>query len=256
MLAGRDDHRDVVLANDVVGHAYIVEVVDLDHDVVEPAIGARNSEGHGVIAIVAMHEDQADAPFAAADLVFDAAAHSELSIEALRGRHVALADDAMAQAAGAGLEAPMHPASGMEGLVELGQWAVKDLDRIAVGVGQLEDFEHSTLLGFVLGTDAELYSRFGELTLHLREFVGACHAESQVCEVVAAVSMQRDAMMEIVHPQVASIGLAFIGDLKAHDIGCEVLPCCEVFHADAHVTQLSYLNHSFSSKRCHSSYLR
>src|SRR6202044_2967378 len=110
MLAGRDDHRDVVLANDVVGHAYIVEVVDLDHDMVEPAIGARNSQGHRGIGIVAMREDQPDAPFAAADLVFDAAAHAELSIEALGGRHAALADDAMAQAAAAGLEAPMHPA--------------------------------------------------------------------------------------------------------------------------------------------------
>src|SRR5277367_4169527 len=146
MLAGRDDHRDVVLANDVVGHAYIVEVVDLYHDMVEPAIGARNSEGHGVIAIVAMHEDQADAPFAAADLVFDAAAHSELGIEALGGRHIALANDAMAQAAAASLEAPMHRAAGMKRLVEFGQRAVKDLDRIAVGVTELEDFEHSTLL--------------------------------------------------------------------------------------------------------------
>src|SRR5271156_2900356 len=250
MLAGRDDHRDVVLANDVVGHAYIVEVVDLDHDMVEAAIGSRNSEGHRVIAFVAMHEDQADAAFAAADLVFNAAAHSELSIEALRGRHVALADDAMAQAAAASLEASMHRAAGMKRLVEFGQGAVKDLDRIAVGVGQLQDFEYSTLLGFVLGTSAELYSRFGKLTLHLREFVGACHAKSQVCEVVAAVSMQHDAMMKIVHSQVASIGLAFLDDLEADDIGCEVLPCREVFHADAHVTQLSYLNHSFSSKRC------
>src|SRR5271170_6733451 len=170
MLAGSDGHRDVVLANDIVGHAYIVEVVDLDHDMVEPAIGARNSESHRVIAIVAMHEYQADAPFAAADLVFDAAAHSELGIEALGSCHVALADDAMAQASAAGLEAPMHRAAGMERLVELGQRAVKDLDRIAVGVGQLQDFEHSTLLGFVLRTDAEFYSRLGELTLHLREF--------------------------------------------------------------------------------------
>src|SRR5271156_1700413 len=156
MLAGRDDHRDVVLTNDVVGHAYIVEVVDLDHYVVEASIGSRNSEGHRVIAFVAMHEDQADASFAAADLVFDAAAHSELSIEALGGRHVALADDAVAQAAGTGLEAPMHPAAGMERLVEFGQRAVKDLDRIAVRVSGLEDFEYSTFLGFVLGTDAEL----------------------------------------------------------------------------------------------------
>ena len=91
---------------------------------------------------------------------------------------------------------------------------MKDLDRIAVGVAQLEDFEHSTLVGFVLGADAKLYPRFGQLTLHLREFVGAGDAESQVCEVVAAVGMQHDPMMQVVHPQVASIGLAFVGQFE------------------------------------------
>ena len=54
----------------------------------------------------------------------------------------------------------MHRAAGMERLAELHQRSVKNLDRIAVGVVELEDFEHTALLGFVLGTDAELYSGF------------------------------------------------------------------------------------------------
>ena len=96
----------------------------------------------------------------------------------------------MAESAGAGFESAMHRAPGMERLAELSQRSVKNLDGIAVGVAELEDFEHATLFSLVLGADTELYSRFGQLTLHLREFVGACYAKTQVSEVVAAVGMQ------------------------------------------------------------------
>src|SRR5579859_5531403 len=115
-----------------------------------------------------------------------------MSVEALGRIDVALAHDAVAEAAGAGFEPPMHRAAGMERLGELGQRAVKDLDRIAARVIELQNLEHAALVGFVLGTDAALYSGFGQLPLHLREFVGAGDAKAQVCEVVAAVSMQRD----------------------------------------------------------------
>ena len=198
-----------------------------------------------MIAVVAMHEDQADGTLAGAELVLDAAAHSELRIEALRSIDVALANDAMAESAGAGLETPVHRAPGMERLAELSQRAVKNLDWIAVGVIELEDFEHSTLVGFVVGTDAELYSRLGQLTLHLREFVGASDAEAEVCQVVAAVGMQHEPMMQVVHPQVASIGLAFIGQLEADDASREIFPRVEIFHPDSHVAQLCYLDHLF-----------
>src|ERR1700722_15592956 len=160
VFAGRDSHRDFVLAHKVVGHADVVEVVHLEHDVVEPAIPTRNSEGNRVIAVVAMHEDQSDGPFAAAKFVLDAAAHSEVSIEALGRIDVALAHDAMAKSAGAGFESPMHRAAGMERLAELSHRSVKNLDRIAVRIAQLENFEHSTLIGFILGADAEFYPRF------------------------------------------------------------------------------------------------
>src|SRR5271156_4921182 len=160
VLAGRDSHRDLVLAHEVVGHPDVIEVVHLEHDVVEPAITARDSEGNGVIAVVAMHEHEPYRPLAAAKLVLDAAAHSEVCIEALGRIDVALAHDTMAESAAAGLESPMHRAAGMERLAVLHQRSVKDLDGIAVGVAQLEDFEHPTLAGFVFGTDAELYPRF------------------------------------------------------------------------------------------------
>src|SRR5260221_648377 len=161
MLAGRNSHRDFVLADQVVGHAYVVEIFHFDHDVVEPAIAARDSEGDGVIAVVAMHEDQSDGPLAGVKFVLDAATHSELSIEALGRIDVALAHDAMAESAAASLETSMHRTSRMKRLAELHQRAVKDFDWIAVGVAQLENFQHAALVRFVLGTDAELYSRLG-----------------------------------------------------------------------------------------------
>ena len=137
--------------------------------------------------------------------------------------------------AGAGLEAPMHRAAGMERFAELSERAVKNFDRIAVGVIELDDFEHSTFVGFLGGADAELDSRLSQLTLHLREFVGAGDAEAEVAEVVAAVGMHHDPMMQVVHPQVASIGLAFIGQLEADDAGREMFPRIEVFNPDSHV---------------------
>src|SRR5208283_3869037 len=167
MLAGRNSHRDLVLANQVIGHAYVVEIVHLDHEVVDSAIAARDYEGNRVVAFVAVHENQPDGALAAAKLVLDAAAHSELSVKALGRVDVALSHDTVPESARARLEPPMHRAAGMERLAELSQRAVIDLDRIAVGVIELEDFEHPALVSFVFGTDAKLYSRFGELALHL-----------------------------------------------------------------------------------------
>src|SRR5271166_3819925 len=119
VLAGSNRHRDVVLAHQVIGHAHVVEVIDLEHDVVESAIDGRDAEGNRVIALVAMHEDEPYCALAAAKLVLDAAAHSELSIEALGRFDVALAHDAVAESAAAGLEPSMHRAAGMERLAEL-----------------------------------------------------------------------------------------------------------------------------------------
>src|SRR5208282_1028235 len=160
MLAGRDSHRDFVLANQVVGHTYVVKVVHFDHQVVDAAV-VRDSKGHCVVTIVAMHEYDPCCPLAAAELVLDAAAHPEVRIESLRSVHVALADDAMSHSAGAGLETSMHRATGMERLAELSERAVKNLDRIAVWVVQLQHFEHSTFFSLLRSSDAELDSRLG-----------------------------------------------------------------------------------------------
>src|SRR5271155_5506562 len=234
MLARRDRHRNFILANQVVGHADVVEVVHLDHYMVEPAVASGNSECDRVIAVVAMHEDQPGA-LALADCVLDAAAHSELHVEAPGRLDVALADDAVAQAAAARLEASMHAAAWMERLAELSERAMINLDWISVGVAQLHHFEHSALVGLVVRAYAELDSTFGQLTLHLRELVGTGNAQSQVCEVVAAVGMQHDPMMQIVHPQVASIRLALVGHLEADDVAREIFPRGEVLHPDSHV---------------------
>src|ERR1700689_4116888 len=149
VLARRNRHRNVVLAHQVIGHADVVEVVHLEHDVVEAAIGAWDSEGNGVVAVVAIHKDQPDGSFAAAKFVLDAAAHPEMLIKASSRVDVALANDAMAQPSAASLEAPMHRAPRMERLAELSQRPVKNLDWISVGIVQLEGFEYGTLVGLL-----------------------------------------------------------------------------------------------------------
>ena len=88
-----------MLADEVVGQPDIVESIDLDHDVVEAAALRTDTEGDGVVAIVAVHEDGRDDIFAHAELVFDATAHPEGGVEALRSRRIILADDAVAEAA-------------------------------------------------------------------------------------------------------------------------------------------------------------
>src|ERR1700689_4158142 len=169
VLARRNRHRNVVLAHQVIGHADVVEVVHLEHDVVEAAIGAWDSEGNGVVAVVAIHKDQPDGSFAAAKFVLDAAAHPEMLIKASSRVDVALANDAVTEASGASLESPMHRAARMERLVELNQRPVKNLDWISVGVVELEDFGHATLVAFLDRADPEFNSRLGWRPLILRE---------------------------------------------------------------------------------------
>ena len=49
----------------------------------------------------------------------------------------------------------------MERLAELSQRPVKNLDWISVGIVELEDFEHATLVGFLDRADPEFNSRLG-----------------------------------------------------------------------------------------------
>ena len=87
----------------------------------------------------------------------------------------------------------------MKRLAKLHQRSVKDLDRVAAGIVELEDLEHAAFLGFFVGTETELDSGVRELTLHLGEFFGAGNAETEVCEIVTAVIMDNDPMMQVVH---------------------------------------------------------
>src|SRR5208282_6223544 len=137
VFARRNCHRDLVLADQVIGHAYVIKVVHFDHEMVDSAIRAADSERNRVVAFVAVHEDQLDGPLAGAKLVLYAPTHSQMSIEALGRVDVALSHDTVPESARARLEPPMHRAAGMERLAELSQRAVIDLDRIAVGVIEL-----------------------------------------------------------------------------------------------------------------------
>src|SRR5712692_452645 len=156
---------------------------------VDSSLGSRDSEGDSVISLITMHEDGGHHTLANADLVFDAATHAQKAIEAICGIDIFLTDNTVAQSARSGLEATMHPASRMERFARLHFWPVEDLDRRPVWIVQLENFEHVTFRGLVFGADSILYSCFRQPMLHLGKFLGACHSEAQVRQVVAAVGM-------------------------------------------------------------------
>ena len=108
---------------------------------------------------------------------------------------------------------------------------VEDFHRRPVRVGQLEHCEHVPFRGLVCGADAILDSCFRQLLLHLGKFLGAGHAEAQVRQVVAAVGMQDEAVMPIVHAQVAAVAFALLRQLQADESRGEVLPRFEVLHS-------------------------
>src|ERR1700722_20268094 len=243
MFARRDRDRQFVLADEVVGQPDIVESIDLDHDVVEAAALRTDAEGDGVVAIVAVHEDGRDDIFAHAELVFDATAHPEGGVEALRSRRIILADDAVAEAARGGFEATVHRAAGMKRFAELDLGAVEDFDRVPARVGELHHFEDAPLSGFLLGSDAELDAGGFELTLHLSELGGAGDAETEVFEIIGAVVVEHESMVPVVHAQVAAVAFTVVGQLHPENSRGEAFPFVEPLYADTHVAQLGYLDH-------------
>jgi hypothetical protein len=176
--------------------------------VVEAPTLGTDTECNAVITIIAVHEDRRDHILAHAEFVFDAAAHSERGIEALRGGRIVLAHDAMAETTGGGFEASMHPAPRMKRLTELDFGAVKDLDRVAAWVRQLHHFEHAPLGRLIFRADADLDAGGLELMLHLGELRGAGHAEAEVFEVVGPGVVKYESVMPVVHSQVAAVAFA------------------------------------------------
>ena len=79
--------------------------------------------------------------------------------------------------------------------------------------------------------------------LHLTEFSGPCHPEAQVHQIVAVVSVEHDAMMPIIHPEVAAVALFVLDQFHADDPGGKVFPFIGILHPDTHVAQLGYLDH-------------
>src|SRR5258708_30767538 len=128
---------------------------------IDSPLRSGDPERHAVIALVTMHEDQLKRSLCHSHLVFGSAAHPQLSIEALRRLNVFFTYDAVADAARAGLEPPVHRAPRMKRLAELHLWPMEYLDRVAVGIVQFEDFEHAALFGFLIRADAKLYARRG-----------------------------------------------------------------------------------------------
>src|SRR5579871_5988078 len=111
VFARRDPDRKLVAARDIIGEADVIEVVHFNHQVIDALVGTADPERDRMIALIAMHKYGRRRMRSHPELVFNAAAHSQSSIEAKRGIDVAFADNAMAHATVAGLEASVHSAS-------------------------------------------------------------------------------------------------------------------------------------------------
>ena len=77
----------------------------------------------------------------------------------------------------------------------------------------------------------------------LLELLRAGDAEAEHVQVVGAVLVEEDAVVPVVHAQIAAAGLALVDHLQAHDLGGEALPLSQVFDTQPDVTQLSHLDH-------------
>src|SRR5262249_49799601 len=75
----------------------------------------------------------------------------------------------------------------------------------------------------------------------------ARHPEAQVHEVVGRIGVKDDAMVPVVHPQIAAVTGAFVDDFHREDVSGEFFPRLEVFHPEAHVSEFSYLDHFIAS---------
>src|SRR5262249_39825543 len=182
VLPELDAHGNIRVAYQVVGEPDVVEVVDLEHDVVQSLVGGADAPGDRVIAGVAVHEVELQRTSAGPELVLDAAAQPERLVEAHTGGGIPLAGDAVTQPTAAGDELAVHAAPGVEGLGEPYQRAVEDLDRVAVRVAELHHLEHATVLRLLQRADAKRNACFGELRLHRGELVRACDAEPEIRE--------------------------------------------------------------------------
>src|SRR5438093_7635901 len=134
---------------------------------IDAPLGSRDAEGDCMLTLITMHEDGGDDTLTHANLIFDAAAHSQQVIETISSLDIFLTDNAVAQSAGAGLETPMHPAPRMERLTGLHFRPVEDFHRRPVRVGQLEHCEHVPFRGLVCGAYAILDSCFRQFLLQL-----------------------------------------------------------------------------------------
>src|SRR5260370_1247084 len=89
-------------------------------------------------------------------------------------------------------------------------------------ISHTDVIEIPTLLGFLARKDPKFYPRLGQLSLHRGEFLGARDPKTQVRKIVAAVGVQDDPMMLIIHPQIATIGFAVVHQFHANYTSREI----------------------------------
>ena len=245
VFAGGNGDRDLMLADDLVGQAHIVQIVHLDHNVIQALLGWAYPKGHGVVTLITVHKNWRNRLLAPLNLVFHAAAHAQGTIKAIGRIRILLTDNTVPQSARAGLEPAVHATSGIERLAELYLRSVENLDRIAVGVCEFQHLQHTALGGLVRRSQAVGDARFGQLLLHLPELLGPGNPKAQVAQIVARVVVQDNPMMPVVQARVAAVAFSFIRHFPANNIGRKMLPGVEVFDTNPYIAQLCDVNHCF-----------
>src|SRR5215813_14072895 len=85
--------------------------------------------------------------------------------------------------------------------------------------------------------------------LHFGEFFATGNAQAEIFEIIAAVSMQYEAMMPVIHAQVTPITFALLRQFEADHRGSKMFPRIEILYPDAHVAEFCDLYHGVLLKR-------
>src|SRR5206468_9234868 len=157
---------------------------------------------------------------------------------------VVFTQDQMPQSLGAGDESTVHSPTWAKRSVCVDLRAIKYLDGISAWIGQFEEPQNSPFLGLVLAPYSEFDIRIAEALRDRIEIVGPRDTPTHVHEVILkGILANSDSMMPVVKAEIESVGLAFVQDFHADDLGSKALPGFAILDANSNVAHLGNLRH-------------
>ena len=248
MLSQLERDVDLLLTHNVMGHAEIIEIGVFEHQVIDALFHRSKTESDRMLPFVAMHEiGLGDHAVGQVEMVFNRPAQAEQFIELGRRLDIVLAQDAVPDPLRAGQELAEHRTARMKRLVRIDLGAEENLGRVAARIGQLEQPENPAFARLGFGAHGEGDFRRAQLFLHRGEFLRPGHAPAHVGQVIAAISVQDDAVMPKVHPQIEPVPFAFIDDFHAGDFGGVSAPDSEIGNGKTKIAEFGDDRHSSNS---------